>query len=174
MTFLHYFRIAYDDLFCCGHGLRRMRYYDTLTVYLYWLFFGWFGLHHFYLRRDRHAFVWFWTCGGFVFGWLFELWRIPDYVRTANVELDQTESVPQWSVVRVPSVRIKRVIGEFVFSFYLSYLATSALPDEILNDFLWTSTISAFAVAVGKIISSTYIVYSVYKSMLLCFSFPYF
>lgn len=102
-----------------------------------------------------------------MFGWLFELWRIPDYVRTANAEMDQAESILQWSGVRVPSVRIKRVIGEFVVSFYLSYLATSALPDEILNDFLWTSTISAFAVAIGKTIKLMYTLFIVY--IYLCF-----
>lgn len=158
-----------------------MRYYDSLTVYLCWLTFGWCGLHHFYLRRDRHAFVWFWTCGGFVFGWLFELWRIPDYVRTTNVELDRAEAVYQWYVVRVPPVSMKRVIGEFVFSFYLSYLATSALPDSILRCFLWTTTISAFAIAIGKtkLIQVSYWLplhfnATVYISLLDAFLFPLF
>ncbi|KAI8431109.1 hypothetical protein MSG28_001164 [Choristoneura fumiferana] len=57
---------------------------SVLVAYLLWLFGGIFGVHHFYLRRDRHAFVWWTTLGGFGIGWLGEILRIPRYVRDAN------------------------------------------------------------------------------------------
>lgn len=57
---------------------------SVLVAYILWLFGGIFGVHHFYLRRDRHAFVWWTTLGGFGVGWLNEILRIPRYVREAN------------------------------------------------------------------------------------------
>lgn len=59
---------------------------SVIWAYVLWLFSGIFGVHHFYLRRDRHAFVWWTTLGGFGVGWLFEIFRIPRYVRDANDE----------------------------------------------------------------------------------------
>lgn len=57
---------------------------SVIVAYIFWIFGGIFGLHHFYLRRDRHAFVWWSTLGGFGIGWLGEVFRIPRYVRDAN------------------------------------------------------------------------------------------
>lgn len=57
---------------------------SVIVAYILWLFSGIFGVHHFYLRRDRHAFVWWSTLGGFGVGWLGEVFRIPRYVRDAN------------------------------------------------------------------------------------------
>lgn len=36
---------------------------SIIIAYVLWLFGGLFGLHHIYLRRDRHAFVWWCTLG---------------------------------------------------------------------------------------------------------------
>ncbi|KAH3749640.1 hypothetical protein DPMN_184141 [Dreissena polymorpha] len=41
----------------------------TLT-YVLWLFGGIFGLHHLYLNRPRHCFIWCVTWGGMFIGWL--------------------------------------------------------------------------------------------------------
>lgn len=57
---------------------------STILAYVFWLFGGIFGVHHFYLRRDRHAFVWWTTLGGFGIGWFGEIFRIPRYVRDSN------------------------------------------------------------------------------------------
>lgn len=57
---------------------------SVIWAYVFWLFGGIFGVHHFYLRRDRHAFVWWTTLGGFGVGWFGEIFRIPRYVRDAN------------------------------------------------------------------------------------------
>ena len=55
------------------------------VAYFLWATLGWFGAHHFYLKRDRHAFVWLCTLGGyFGLGWFRDLWRLPHYVNDAN------------------------------------------------------------------------------------------
>ena len=38
---------------------------SLVVTYICWLFGGFFGLHHLYLHRDRHAFVWWCTLGGY-------------------------------------------------------------------------------------------------------------
>lgn len=128
---------------------------EILTSYILWLSLGWLGAHHLYLGRDRHAFVWFWTAGGFLFGWICELWRIPDYVRTANgvarTQVLHTSDDFSCSVVFVPAFSIKRFLGEIAFSFYLGCLAISALPAEFVGNHRWLSSgLSALAVTVGK------------------------
>lgn len=57
---------------------------SLLITYLLWMFGGIFGLHHFYLKRDRHAFVWWTTLGGYVVGWFIEVFMLPKYVRDVN------------------------------------------------------------------------------------------
>lgn len=127
---------------------------EILTSYILWLTLGWFGAHHLYLGRDRHAFVWFWTAGGFLLGWICELWRIPDYVRTANgvARTVQVLSIgdSRCSVVLIPAFSVKRFLGEIAFSCYLGCLAISALPGEIVDSHRWLSYgLSALAVAFG-------------------------
>eukprot|EP00040_Diaphanoeca_grandis_P023605 m.128662 g.128662 ORF g.128662 m.128662 type:complete len:420 (+) comp29350_c0_seq1:478-1737(+) len=56
------------------------------VAYLCWLTFGWFGLHHWYLGRDDQALLWSTTLGGYLVGWLRDLWRMGDYVAQANFE----------------------------------------------------------------------------------------
>lgn len=54
-------------------------------AYFWWLFGGVFGLHHIYLGRDKQAFLWWSTVGGyFGVGWISEIFKIPRYVREAN------------------------------------------------------------------------------------------
>lgn len=56
-------------------------------AYLFWLIGGWFGLHHIYLRRDRHAFlIWSSGAGYLGLGLIRDLWRLPEYVKDANEE----------------------------------------------------------------------------------------
>ena len=53
-------------------------------AYFWWLFGGLFGAHHLYLGRDDQAFIWFCSLGGFILGWLRDIYRIPSYVAEAN------------------------------------------------------------------------------------------
>ena len=94
---------------------------SPVLTFVLWLTLGWFGAHHFYLGRYRHGFVWLATLGGgFGFGWLAEIWRLPAYVRAANnggrSVRCPTEEGPR------PSVAWERLIGELIFSFYAAAL----------------------------------------------------
>uniref|UniRef100_A0A3B3CEY0 DnaJ homolog subfamily C member 22 n=1 Tax=Oryzias melastigma TaxID=30732 RepID=A0A3B3CEY0_ORYME len=57
---------------------------SVLVAYALWVVGGPLGLHHLYLGRDSHALLWMLTLGGFGFGWVREVIRIPAYVRAAN------------------------------------------------------------------------------------------
>ncbi|KAL8579373.1 hypothetical protein ACOMHN_026738 [Nucella lapillus] len=58
---------------------------NLVTAYILWFFLGIFGVHHFYLKRDRQAFVWWATLGGFFgLGWFRDFWHLPRYVKEAN------------------------------------------------------------------------------------------
>ena len=85
---------------------------SLILTYLLWLCGGFLGLHHFYLGRDKQAFIWWcfpgacalnelnsfklqlmtfyfgFTGGYFGAGWFRDLWRIPEYVREANDDPD--------------------------------------------------------------------------------------
>lgn len=91
----------YEDWSDC-----RPRMVKRLVVtYALWAFGGPLGLHHLYLGRDSHALLWMLTLGGFGFGWLREVVRIPTYVSEANREEEGTlrhrsESPPPAAPVR--------------------------------------------------------------------------
>ena len=59
---------------------------SSLKAYILWLFFGCLGIHHFYLNRTFQGVIWLSTFGGFTFGWLADIFRIPEYVAAANEE----------------------------------------------------------------------------------------
>jgi hypothetical protein len=54
------------------------------VAYVLWATMGLLGVHHLYLRRDKHAFLWASTLGVLGLGWLRDGWRLPEYVRDAN------------------------------------------------------------------------------------------
>ena len=127
--------------------------YRATVAYIFWFFFGWFGLHHFYLRRDRHAFVWLCTLGGYLgIGWFAEVWRIKEYVRAANMELRYSSGeipIPD-PPHRDPPFKFKRFIGELLFGSTIGALTIAALPEEVLSEYLWIGGILAIiGVALG-------------------------
>ena len=83
---------------------------SVCVAYFLWLVGGWQGLHHFYLKRDKQALVWWCLPGGyFGLGWVRDLWRIPEYVREANLESgwlirqqekERVSSTPPWKMAR--------------------------------------------------------------------------
>lgn len=109
---------------------------SLLVAYLCWLAGGLIGLHHFYLGRDRHAFITFATFGGyFTLGLWRDLWRLPEYVRDANNDLDyirwlhsqvKTHSRPPSSVVRQS--------GLMLMGNLFAYLVEYALPKELFPE----------------------------------------
>ena len=57
---------------------------SLFTAYALWLCCGWLGVHHLYLGRICHGFAWFATGGGWLLGWLWDLFEIPFYVDECN------------------------------------------------------------------------------------------
>jgi len=120
--------------------------YKTWVTYFLWLILGWFGAHHFYLKRSRHAFVWIWTLGGgFGVFWFLELFCLNDYVDLANVIDFGNPRANQ----RSSNVSWMRIVEEIMFSLLLGALTVAALPSELLSCHILSTIVLALAVAVG-------------------------
>lgn len=59
-------------------------YKDVGVAYVLWLLLGFVGGHRFYLGKPGSAVFYMLTGGGFVIGWLIDLFTIPSMVRQAN------------------------------------------------------------------------------------------
>ena len=57
-------------------------------VYLLWIFFGFFGVHHYYLGRKSFALIYLCSFGLLGFGWFVDFFRIPCLVFGKNNHLD--------------------------------------------------------------------------------------
>lgn len=127
-------------------------------TYFLWLFFGWLGAHHFYLRRDRQGFVWSSTVGGFFWvGWIRDFWRIPHYVDEANDEEEYTDHLHRMFKLRkVPPFNTSRFVGELMIGCYYGILVRFAIPDWI------PLSVSGFFVCVG-ITAGVYLVGNIGK-----------
>lgn len=60
----------------------------ALPTYLLWFFFGWFGIHKFYLNKTMWGLIYFFTGGLFFIGWFIDLFTIPSQVRAYNRQLN--------------------------------------------------------------------------------------
>lgn len=113
--------------------------YSTVLTYFLWLTAGWFGLHHFYLRRDRHAFVWLWTLGGGCgIGWLIEFFHLHRYVRASNMEEKYASGEHPFPVAdtdpaqaKRPPFAIRRFIGELFFGYWIGTILMITVPEDI-------------------------------------------
>ena len=108
---------------------------NLILAYDLWFFFGIFGVHHFYLKRDRHAFVWWSTLGGLCgLGWIRDCWRLPDYVRQANEDEDGYVSDNNNDYYRDVSREVKpkfsyiRLGGMIAMGYVFGYLVMFACP----------------------------------------------
>ncbi|XP_065665972.1 dnaJ homolog subfamily C member 22 [Hydra vulgaris] len=102
------------------------------VTYFLWLFFGWFGVHHFYLGRDMQAFLWWSTLGGFfTLGWIRDLWRIPEYVDDANEDpLYMDKLGKRMRFKDYPKFNVVRFSGELLVGYFYGFLIRLALPTE--------------------------------------------
>ncbi|KAL4217363.1 TM2 domain [Mactra antiquata] len=100
----------------------------TLT-YILWLFGGIFGLHHLYLNRPQHCFIWTVTWGGMFVGWLGEVALIKHYVDEANESKDFLEKM---KVVKIhnptPGFSIASLGSQFLIGHPLGNLLINAVP----------------------------------------------
>lgn len=109
---------------------------SLVIAYLCWAVGGFFGLHHFYLRRDKHAFITFSTLGGyFTLGMIRDLWRLPEYVKDANNDLEYVEWLyTQMKSYNRPPSSIVRQSGLMMVGNLFAYLVEYAIPKELLHD----------------------------------------
>jgi len=87
----------------------------TLT-YMFALFGGLFGLHHLYLGRIQHAFLWLTTFGGCGLGFLYEfVFLIRKYVQEANMNLFVIKQYQIKMIQRKsPSFELVRFCGKWI------------------------------------------------------------
>lgn len=95
------------------------------VAFFLWLFGGWFGLHHFYLGRDKQGFLWATTWGGFFVGWLRDFTRLPRYVEEANASYPlRVGKPPLWS-------NLHRLVGQVLFGLFYRWLIILAIPETL-------------------------------------------
>lgn len=106
----------------------------TLVAYFLWLTLGWFGVHHFYLGRDKQGILWLTSFAGFFgVGWIRDFYRISVYVKDANEE--QSYMSLLGSEIRYygrPSIfqNLHRIVGMFLFGWLYRALIYSCIPEE--------------------------------------------
>lgn len=98
---------------------------SIVVTYILWAVAGPLGLHHLYLGRDSHALLWMLTLGGFGFGWIREVIRIPAYVFEANQDADKEKKGS--SAADLPSVGPVRFAGQVCVGIYFGIVAMMAL-----------------------------------------------
>ncbi|XP_068996727.1 dnaJ homolog subfamily C member 22 isoform X1 [Embiotoca jacksoni] len=98
---------------------------SVMVAYALWAVGGTLGLHHVYLGRDSHALLWMLTLGGFGFGWVREVIRIPAYVNEANEYAENARKRPPTSVP--PPVNPIRFAGQVCVGIYFGTVALIGL-----------------------------------------------
>ena len=123
--------------------MSKMSNKSELITYVLWMTLGWFGIHHLYLRRYRHGFVWLWTLGGCCgLGWLLESCRLSSYIDSANNTAGHRRNA-------AVSFSWKRFTGQLVFSMLLGVLSVSSIPKHILTMYPILSSVAAIFIAEG-------------------------
>lgn len=102
-----------------------------LVTFLCWLFGGFFGIHHFYLGRDRHGFIWATTFGGFGIGWFRDLCRLKAYTKDANSNYSNCKKPSLWR-------DLTRIVGMFFVGIIYRGIFTNAIPEDLSNGHLYS------------------------------------
>ncbi|EDW06770.1 dnaJ homolog subfamily C member 22 [Drosophila mojavensis] len=126
---------------------------SVVVAYLLWLVGGIFGLHHLYLRRDRQAFLWWCSLGGYLgVGWLSEIFMIPEYVRDANEDPQYLKVfIAKMQAYPRPPYSSKRFMGQIMFGYLFGQLFSSAIPQSITGgmDLSWLHWFIPLFVSLG-------------------------
>ncbi|XP_035790248.1 dnaJ homolog subfamily C member 22-like isoform X2 [Anopheles albimanus] len=111
---------------------------SLLVAYLLWLFGGVLGVHHFYLRQDRRAFLWWSTLGYFGIGWLAEALQIPAMVRDAN---DDPRFVKEFNQLlrtnRKPPFSTGRFLLAIMIGYWWGQMIMIAIPQTVFFGLDW-------------------------------------
>jgi DnaJ family protein C protein 22 len=107
---------------------------NLVIAYVLWLIGGWWGLQHFYLGRDKHAFLWWSTCGCFGLGWIRDCWRLPEYVNAANNNPGYLKDLNEKAkLYPSPTLSVGRFAGELIVGFLFGLLVRLAIPEEFVE-----------------------------------------
>jgi len=122
-------------------------------AYIFWFLGGWFGLHHFYLGRDRQAFVW-WCLLGAYGGWISDFFKIPRYVKEANNDegwlaelIGEMKKNPH-----KPPFSFYRFFGQVAMGNLLAWAVHRGIPEEETlfgYSFSWLHIAIPIASAIG-------------------------
>ncbi|ODM98208.1 DnaJ subfamily C member 22 [Orchesella cincta] len=113
---------------------------SLVIAYILWAIGGWLGLHHFYLGRDRQAFVWWTLVGGYGgVGLIVDFFRLSRYVEYANYSPKYQDAIRQKMKDSLkPNFSFYRFAGQIVFGNLLSWVVYRAIPEEdVLGVNLW-------------------------------------
>lgn len=112
---------------------------SVFVAYLFWLFLGPLGGHHLYLHRDREAFIWWCTLGGyFGLGWIWEVLQIPEMVRDANEDPAFIERfVYKLRVQRRPEFSTSRFVWAIMIGYLWGQLFMLAIPTSLVGGIDW-------------------------------------
>lgn len=125
----------------------------TIVAYFLWLVFGYFGVHHFYLGRDKQGILWLTSFGGiFCLGWIRDFYRIPSYVREANKDHYYLESLAvEMRHSKSPSLwkNSHRILAQLMFGYFYRSLIRMAIPEEFHELYLLTSALLPLGSALG-------------------------
>lgn len=127
---------------------------SLVLTYILWLFGGFIGLHHFYLNRIVHGFLYMCCPGGyFGAGWIRDIWRIPSYVKEANNDPDFNQKLAvQMQTLQKPAWSFARLGGQLVIGNLFGLLTRMCIPgpEDIGMDLLIVADLIApFATALG-------------------------
>lgn len=126
---------------------------SVFKAYLCYFLGGLFGLHHFYLGNDFHAFVWWSTMGCLGVGWLSEIFSIPGFVRQCNNYSKQvgnrvTDTI---RMSKAPQFSLNRFLGMLALGYSWGCLCLCAIPLEGVLDYdlRYANVFVPLAVALG-------------------------
>ena len=106
---------------------------SLLISYTLLIFGGIVGLHHFYLGRDRHAFLYWSTLGGLLgLGCLRDFWRLPSYVQDANVDnyIKVSKSNRNKQISKRPPFTFVRLVAQVCIACIYGLIASLVIPSE--------------------------------------------
>lgn len=107
-------------------------------AYLFWFLGGIFGWHHFYLGRDMQGFLWWCTGGGYIVGWLRDLFLIPQYIKAANYDPDYMKRLSEtMRYYKSPPFSTLRFSGMICVGYFFGSIIHSAIPRDEFAGINW-------------------------------------
>lgn len=126
---------------------------NLLLAYLLWLPpMGWFGLHHFYMKRDLHGFVMLTTMAGFVVGYVRDLWCIPRFLNESRRDKEYDNLyLAEVAYHKWPKPwrnRVRYFAMAMLAGYYRGFVLW-AIPEQSLESDAWAKVLAAVLAPLG-------------------------